>query len=101
MMTAKQIALVILSTIGGIVLAFVFNFLIQYTILIPDPCYYHTHDTDKVFDIFYELTSDNGYHPFPTMFNFIFTASIGAIIGRISSINKPKKRDAKKTTKTL
>jgi hypothetical protein len=101
MITVKQIALVILSSIGRIVLAFVFNFLIQYTIIIPDPCYYHTHDTSKMFDIFYELTSDNGYHPFPTMFNFIFTASIGAIIGLITSMNKIKKREARKTTKTL
>lgn len=98
-MTAKQIALVILSALGGIVLAFVFNFLILDKILIPDPCYYHTHDTNKVFDIFYELTSSDGYHPFPTKFNFIFTATIGAILGLTISISKLKKRDARKTTK--
>lgn len=98
-MTAKQIALIILSALGGIVLAFVFNFLILDKILIPDPCYYHTHDTNKVFDIFYELTSDDGYHPFPTKFNFIFTATIGAIFGLTFSIYKLKKRDKGKTTK--
>jgi hypothetical protein len=45
MMTTKQIAIVILSALGGIVLVFVFNFLFLDKILIPDPCYYHTHDT--------------------------------------------------------
>lgn len=98
-MTAKQKALVILSALGGIVLAFVFNFLILDKILIPDPCYYHTHDTNKVFDMFYELTSGDGYHPFPTKFNFIFTATIGAILGLTISIYKLKKGDARKTTK--
>ena len=98
-MTAKQIALVMLSALGGIVLAFVFNFLILDKILIPDPCYYHTHDTNKVFDIFYELTSGDGYHPFPTKFNFIFTATIGAVLGLTISIYKLKKSDVRKTTK--
>lgn len=97
-MTAKQIVLFILSALGGIVLAFVFNFLILDKILIPDPCYYHTHDTNKIFDIFYELTSGDGYHPFPTKFNFIFTATIGATLGLTISIYKLKKRDASKTT---
>lgn len=98
-MTAKQIVIVILSALAGAVLAFVFNFLILDKILIPDPCYYHTHDTNKVFDIFYELTSGDGYHPFPTKFNFIFTASIGAIFGLTFSTYKLKKRDRRKTTK--
>jgi len=100
MMTAKQIVTVILSALAGAVLAFVFNFLILDKILIPDPCYYHTHDTNKVFDIFYELTSGDGYHPFPTKFNFIFTATIGVIFGLTFSIYKLKKRDGRKTTKT-
>lgn len=99
MITAKQIAIVILSALGGIVLAFVFNFLILDKILIPDLCYYHTNDTNKVFDIFYELTSRDGYHPFPTKFNFIFTATIGAILGLTISIYKLNKREARRTTK--
>lgn len=99
MMTAKQIAIIILSALAGTVLAFVFNFLILDKILIPDPCYYHTHDTNKAFDIFYELTSGDGYHPFPTKFNFIFTATIGAIFGMTFSIYKLRKRDERKTTK--
>ncbi len=98
-MTAKQIAIIILSTFAGTVLAFVFNFFILDKILIPDPCYYHSHDTNKVFDIFYELTSGDGYHPFPTKFNFIFTATIGAIFGLTFSIYKLRKRDGRKTTK--
>lgn len=97
-MTIKNKAIVILSALAGTVLAFVFNFLILNKMLIPDPCYYHSHDTNKVFDIFYELTSGEGYHPFPTKFNFIFTATIGAIFGLTFSIFKLRKRDGRKTT---
>jgi hypothetical protein len=96
----KQIAIIILSTLAGTVLAFVFNYLILDKILIPDPCYYHTHDTNKVFDIFYELSSAEGYHPFPTKFNFIFTATLGAIFGLTFSIYKLKKHKGRKTTKS-
>jgi hypothetical protein len=96
----KQIAIIILSTLAGTVLAFVFNYLILDKILIPDPCYYHTHDTNKVFDIFYELSSAEGYHPFPTKFNFIFTATLGAIFGLTFSIYKLKKYKERKTTKS-
>jgi hypothetical protein len=98
-MKVKNIVIVILSALGGTILAFVFNFLILENILIPDPCYYHTHDTNKVFDIFYKVTAGEGFHPFPTKFNFIITATIGAICGLTFSINKLKKRDAGKTTK--
>lgn len=98
-MTGKQIAIIILSALAGTVLAFVFNFLVLDKILIPDPCYYHTHDTNRVFDIFYELTPAEGYHPFPTKFNFIFTAIFGAIFGLTFSIYKLRKRDARKTAK--
>jgi hypothetical protein len=95
-MTIKRIAIITLSTIAGLVLTFVFNFIILDSILIPDPCYYHSHETNKVFDIFYEL--DEGNHPFPTIFNFIFTLTTGAILGFTFSILKLKKRDKNKTT---
>jgi ABC-type antimicrobial peptide transport system permease subunit len=97
--TLKQIIIVIISVLAGIVLAFVFNFLILEKILIPDPCYYHTHDANKVFDLFYELTSAEGYHPFPTKFNFIFTAIIGAVFGLMFSLYKIIKRNQRETTK--
>lgn len=99
MMTVKQIALLILSTFVGIVLAFILNFVILDRILIPDPCYYHTHDTNIIFDIFYDLPASEGFHPFPTKFNFIFTAIIGALIGFKFVKHKLKKRDEQKTTK--
>lgn len=86
----RQILILTLSAFVGIVLAFFFNYFILDKILIPDPCYYHSHDTNKLFDIFYNLPASEGYHPFPTKFNFVFTTIIGAILGLTISIYKRK-----------
>jgi len=99
MMKAKQITIVVLYSLSGTVLAFIFNFLVLDKILIPDPCYYHSHDTNFVFDLFYEITSNDGFHPFPTKFNFIFTAIVGASIGLTISLYKFRKIGNRKTTK--
>ncbi|HCS21536.1 MAG TPA: hypothetical protein DIW47_13415 [Bacteroidetes bacterium] len=80
-MTATQKFLVILYTLSGAVLAFLFNYLILDSILIPDPCYYHSHEPGLLFHLFYDLPSSEGYHPFPSVFNFIFTLTIGALSG--------------------
>jgi uncharacterized membrane protein YgaE (UPF0421/DUF939 family) len=88
-------AIISLSILIGIVLAFVLNLYILENILIPDPCYYHSHNTNAVFDIFYDLPASEGYHPFPTIFNFIFTTVIGAMIGWAFSIYIKKKQNKK------
>ncbi len=97
-MTIKRITIISLSILAGVVLTYVFNFFILDKVLIPDPCYYHTHNTNKIFDVFYELTAAEGYHPSPTTFNFILTMTIGAILGLTFSIYILKKRDKKKTS---
>jgi len=86
----KQVILIFLSAIAGVVLAFILNFIVIEKILIPDPCYYHVHGTNKVFDIFYYFPSFEGGHPFPTQFNFIFTIIIGALLGIVFCIYKLK-----------
>jgi hypothetical protein len=61
--------------------------------LIPDPCYYHFHNTTWLFDLFYESKSDG--HPFPTIFNFIFTIVAGAIAGYLAIRYLMKRRRIK------
>ena len=74
------------------------NFFVLENILIPDPCYYHSRDTTMLFDLFYDLPSFAGYHPVPTIFNFIFTMVIGALTGWVISKYVLKKL-AKNATK--
>lgn len=70
-----------LHIICGAISACLLNYLLLDKVIIPDPCYYHGHDTTWLFDLFYDITSADGYHPFPSVFNFIFTISAGGVIG--------------------
>ncbi len=100
MKNPKRITIIILSILAGMGLIFMLNFFLIENIIIPDPCYYHSHDTNKVFDIFYELPAWNGDHPVPTIFNFIFTLTIGILLGLTLSIYTLKKLDKKKKQTT-
>lgn len=79
-------------TIIGIIVIFLFNYLLLERIIIPDPCYYHSHETTKVFDLFYEFTSSEGYHPTPTKLNLILTLITGAMAGLLFGLKLTKKK---------
>lgn len=98
-MILKQISIIVLSVLAGIFSAYMLNFMLD-VFLIPDPCYYHDHDTNIIFDVFYDLPSSEGYHPYPTTFNNIFTLVIGAVSGSIFSIYKLKKDSSARSTQT-
>jgi hypothetical protein len=66
----------------GLISAFILQLLLD-AILIPDPCAYHGEETTKIFDLFYKITSDAGYHPLPTSFNYILTIAIGLRLGYV------------------
>ena len=62
---------------------FVVNYTIITPIIIGNKC---EHDIGKnkltkLENLFFEISSNTGYHPEPTSFNFIFTAIMGFIIG--------------------
>jgi hypothetical protein len=92
----KRILLMSFCAIAGAILALIFNFAVIDSIVVPDPCYYHSHDTTWLFDLFYKITSAEGYHPSPSVFNFIFTITAGtaagiALAGFLLRKNKGKK----------
>lgn len=64
----------------GLLVAFVLHFMME-GILIPDPCAYHGEKTTQFFDLFYKMTSDEGYHPSPTTFNNVLTIALGLVLG--------------------
>ena len=73
----KSLALFLISIIG---VAFL-NFGIVEQIIIPDPCLYHTKETTFLWNLFYTLSGAEGYHPFPTLLNFILTLIVGVFVG--------------------
>jgi hypothetical protein len=50
--SVKQVILVGFGGLVGIILLGLFNYGLLDALLIPDPCYYHSHDTNWLFDIF-------------------------------------------------
>ncbi|GAL87670.1 hypothetical protein MYP_4900 [Sporocytophaga myxococcoides] len=90
-MTLKGIVIVSLSTLTGMAIAFIANFYILEKILISDPCYYHNHKTNIIFDMFYNFPAHEGFHPYPTVFNFIFTIASGGLCGYVFSSKKLRK----------
>lgn len=76
----------------GIIIAFLFNYLLLERLIIPNPCYYHSHNTTKVFDLFYKLTASEGYHPTPTIFNLTITLITGALTGLLFGLKFTNKK---------
>ena len=76
------------------------NYFLLENIIIPDPCYYHSRSTTRLFDLFYSMTASNGDHPFPTTFNFIFTLTIGGLAGLLFGWWRLKTKE-RKTARTF
>ena len=66
-------------TFFGVIIVFFLNYYIIEPIVIPDPCAYHGEETGGIFNLFYKM--DEGFHPFPTLFNSMLTVSIGTALG--------------------
>ena len=66
--------------IGGIVFH-IFCFTWLYDFLIPDPCYYHSHEMNYFMGLFFSASSASNGHPEPNLTNFIVSFLIGSLIG--------------------
>jgi hypothetical protein len=67
------------GTIIGAVLFFMISMFMQFAIL-ADVCP-DCGEPGRFFFFFYTLESDNGYNPFPSVYNFALTIIIGIFIG--------------------
>lgn len=83
---------IIIYSVLGIIVFLLLNFFIIEKYIIPDPCFYHNHNTTKTFDLFYQMTADEGYHPTPTKFNLLSTLTIGTLIGLIFGLKITKEK---------
>ena len=64
--------------------------IVNYTIITPaiignKRCRYDIEkgELTKIDELFFEISSNTGYHPEPTTFNFIFTTATSIVIGYI------------------
>ena len=72
----------------GAVTAYFLNLGVLDKILIPDPCYYHSHDTNLLIELFYKMTATEGFHPTPSNLNLLITYNIGAGLGTVFALNR-------------
>ena len=82
-MTVKRIFSSLVVIVAVVLIAYSINYFIIDKVVIADECSY---DTDNIkmgtiFNLFYVISSDTGYHPEPSYFNFLFTTIIGLTIG--------------------
>ena len=81
----KKILVFLISLLISTLTLFVANYLIITPLIIGDKCNNDLgqNELTKFNELFFEISSNTGYHPEPTTLNFIFTATIGCIIGSI------------------
>lgn len=79
----KKIFFTLLILIVSFIVFQLLNHLVIEKIIIGDPCKYDTegNETGKLFNLFYTISSNTGYHPEPSLFNFYFTTVLSSMIG--------------------
>jgi len=72
-----------ISVWGCVIGLYFLNFLVLSPIIIGDPEKYDNDGikTGKLFDLFYEISSNTGYNCEPSSFNVYFTVCLGVILG--------------------
>ncbi|KZS39508.1 hypothetical protein AWE51_25750 [Aquimarina aggregata] len=79
MKETKTLKWTLISICGiGMVLT---SFTLLYDLLIPDICYYHTHEMNSFLNLFYSAGSADNGHPSPNLLNLITSLIIGGILG--------------------
>ncbi|GGD33254.1 hypothetical protein [Flavobacterium orientale] len=65
----------------GAILMVVLSFTLLYKLLIPDVCYYHTHEMNSFMSLFYSAGPEDNGHPAPNFTNFLISFVFGGILG--------------------
>ena len=79
----RKILFTSIILIASLIIVQVINHSIIEKVIFGDSCEHNTGTikTDGIFNLFYTVSSNTGYHPEPSLFNFMFTTSVGLIMG--------------------
>ncbi|MES2380964.1 MAG: polysaccharide biosynthesis protein [Bacteroidota bacterium] len=96
----KKIFFTLLILIVSFIVFQLLNHLVIEKIIIGDPCEYDTegNETGKLFNLFYTISSNTGYHPEPSLFNFYFTTILSTVIGLLVAYKRLWKPTGKRST---
>ena len=84
LLIARNVLYTLLICIIFVTTAIVINYAIIEKLIIPDRGNFDE-ATGKVFDLFYDISSNTGYNVETSLFNGIFTITIGILIGILYS----------------
>lgn len=98
----KKIALTLLVLVVSFIVFQLLNHLIIEKIIIGDPCEYDTegNETGKLFNLFYTISSNTGYHPEPSLFNFYFTTILSFVTGLVFAYRQLWRPPQERSTNT-
>jgi hypothetical protein len=73
-----------LLSILGIIVSYILFFFLEF-LIIPDACYYEMHDTNWFIDLLFVFPGWNGFHPYPSNFQFSLIFGFGIYLAFIFS----------------
>lgn len=76
----RTIGRIILTGLICVVIYFILVHFVLYPILIPDECYYHSHDTPFIIDLLFDFPAHEGFHPVPSVIGYILSFGIGIVV---------------------
>ena len=76
----RTIGRIILTGLISIVIYFILVHFVFYSILIPDECYYHSHETPLIIDLLFDFPAYEGFHPVPSIIGYILSFGIGIAV---------------------
>lgn len=78
----QTIGRISLTGLISVVLYFILVHFVLYPILIPDECYYHSHDTPILIDLLFDFPASEGFHPVPRVIGYILSVGIGIVLAQ-------------------
>ncbi|MFN4881608.1 MAG: hypothetical protein ACK5AS_10050 [Bacteroidota bacterium] len=87
MIIVYKIILTFMLLCMGVIVSYIINFYLVYHILIPNPenVAVNGNAQDKLFELFFEISSGTGYHPEPSWFYIKVVYALGLILGGIAA----------------
>lgn len=79
----NRVLFVVFMVIGFMVLYEIIGNYILLPIFIPDPCYYHIHETTPMIELLFDFSPGNGFHPSPAKLGYLLFAFFGFSVSTI------------------
>ena len=80
----NETIIIALLSIPGIIVSNILFFFLEF-LIIPDACYYEMHETNWFIDLLFVFPDWNGFHPYPSNFQFSLIIGYGIYVASLFS----------------